>query len=64
MSYKYSYLIIYENGERRELDDEQGREYERALLAKPRAEREKLHEQGLVVKFLDGMSYKLLGYWR
>lgn len=60
----YSYLIIYENGERRTLDDEQGREYERALLAKPRAEREKLHERGLIVKYFDGASYKLLGYWR
>ena len=35
-----------------------------ALLAKPRAEREKLHEQGLVVKYYDGTSYKLLAYWR
>ena len=60
---RYSYLIIYENGERRTLDDEQGREYERALLAKPCAEREKLHEQGLIVKYYDGTSYKLLGYW-
>ena len=64
MSYKYSYLIIYENGERRTLDDEQGREYERALLAKPRAEREKLHGQGLIVKYYDGTTYKLLAYWR
>ena len=61
---RYSYLIIYENGKRRTLDDEQGREYERALLAKPRAEREKLHEQGLIVKYFDGTTYKLLGYWR
>lgn len=61
---RYSYLIVYENGERTEFDDEQGREYERVLLAKPRAEREKLHEQGLIVKYYDGTSYKLLGYWR
>ena len=61
---RYSYLIIYENGEQRTLDDEQGREYERALLAKPRAEREKLHEQGLIVKYFNGTTYKLLAYWR
>lgn len=59
-----SYLIVYEKGKRTEFDDEQGREYERALLAKPRAEREKLHEHGLVVKYYDGTSYKLLAYWR
>lgn len=36
----------------------------RALLAKPRAEREKLHEQGLIVKYFNGTTYKLLGYWK
>ena len=58
-----SYLIVYEKGKRTEFDDVQGREYERVLLAKPRAEREKLHEQGLIVKYYDGTSYKLLRYW-
>ena len=59
-----SCLIVYQDGERTEFDDEQGREYEGAVLAKPRAEREKLHEQGLIVKYFDGTTYKLLGYWR
>lgn len=59
-----SYIIVYQDGERTEFDDEQGREYERALLVKPRAEREELHEQGLIVKYFDGTTYKLLAYWR
>ena len=59
-----SYIIVYQDGERTEFDNEQGREYERALLAKPRTEREKLHEQGLTVKYHDGTIYKLLAYWR
>ena len=59
-----SCLIVYQDGERTEFEDEQGREYERALVAKPRTEREKLHERGLIVKYFDGTSYKLLAYWR